>query len=178
MCSQHLEKRGERERGFSFVLLIKNDLVKWHTKCYLIVRSNNMERREGGGGTVTQSWLCPPGIGHRTLWSQMAHGTQWPQLQSTQLVSTTRNSAIPIATCLSRSSKYVVQNLNTCISLKNVIFRGRSQDGRGVERGEHFLPQKFIKRTFKRRVNSTKQLLHAGRGHQAPRKATQVFKRR
>ena len=37
--------------------------------------------------------------------------------------------------------------------------------------GDHFLPHKFIKRTFKRWVNSTKQLLNAGRGHQAPRKA-------
>ena len=55
---------------------------------------------------------------------------------------------------------------------------GRSQDGGGVGQGEHFLPHKFIKRVFKRRVNSTKQLLNAGRGHQAPRKATQVFKRR
>ena len=44
--------------------------------------------------------------------------------------------------------------------------------------GEHFLPHKFIKRTFKRQVNSTKQLLNAGREHQAPREATQVFKRR
>ena len=34
------------------------------------------------------------------------------------------------------------------------------------------------KRAFKRRVNSTKQLLNAGRGHQAPRKATQLFERR
>ena len=51
----------------------------------------------------------------------------------------------------------------------------RSQDGGGVGRGEHFLPHKFIKRAFKRRVNSTKQLLKAGRGHQAPRKATQLF---
>ena len=56
--------------------------------------------------------------------------------------------------------------------------RGRSQDGGGVGRGEHFLPYKFIKRAFKRRVNSTKQLLNAGRGHQAPRKATQLFERR
>ena len=56
--------------------------------------------------------------------------------------------------------------------------RGRSQGGGGVGRGEHFLPHKFIKRAFKRRVNSTKQLLNASRGHQAPRKATQVFKRR
>ena len=55
---------------------------------------------------------------------------------------------------------------------------GRSQDGRGVGQGEHFLPDKFIKRAFKRRVNSTKQLLNAGRGHQAPRKATQLFERR
>ena len=55
---------------------------------------------------------------------------------------------------------------------------GRSQDGRGVGWGEHFLPHKFIKRAFKCRVNSTKQLLTAGRGHQAPRKATQLFERR
>ncbi|XP_055415440.1 uncharacterized protein LOC129636178 isoform X4 [Bubalus kerabau] len=55
---------------------------------------------------------------------------------------------------------------------------GRSHDGGGVGQGEHFLPHKFIKRVFKRRVNSTKQLLNAGRGHQAPRKATQLFERR
>ena len=52
------------------------------------------------------------------------------------------------------------------------------KDGGGVGRGEHFLPHKFIKRTFKCWVNTRKQLLNAGRGHQAPRKATQVFKRR
>ena len=50
--------------------------------------------------------------------------------------------------------------------------------GGGVGWGEHFLPHKFIKRTFKCQVNSTKQLLNASRGHQAPRKATQVFERR
>ena len=58
------------------------------------------------------------------------------------------------------------------------MWRRRSQDGRGVGRGEHFLPHKLIKRAFKRRVNSTKQLLNASRGHQAPRKATQLFERR
>ena len=58
---------------------------------------------------------------------------------------------------------------------QKLIVPGRSQDGGGVGWGEHFLPQKFIKRAFKRRVNSTKQLLNAGRGHQAPRKATQLF---
>ena len=59
-----------------------------------------------------------------------------------------------------------------------IVSRGRSQDGGGVGRGEHFLPHKFIKRAFKRRVHSTKQLLNASRGHQAPRKATQLFERR
>ena len=63
-------------------------------------------------------------------------------------------------------------------STKNINFEGRSQDGGGVGRGEHFLPHKFIKRAFKRRVNSIKQLLNAGRGHQAPRKAIQLFERR
>ena len=50
-------------------------------------------------------------------------------------------------------------------------------DGGGVGRGEHFLPHKFIKRTFKHQVNSTKQLLNAGRGHQAPRKATHCLRK-
>ena len=58
------------------------------------------------------------------------------------------------------------------------VTTGRSQDGRGVGRGEHFLPHKFIKRAFKHRGNSTKQLLNAGRGHQALRKAAQLFERR
>ena len=48
---------------------------------------------------------------------------------------------------------------------------GRSQDGREIGRGDHFLPHKFIKRSFEHRANSTKQLLNAGGGHQAPRKA-------
>ena len=43
--------------------------------------------------------------------------------------------------------------------------------------GEHFLAHKFIKRTFKRQVDSTKQLLNAGRGHQAPRKATHCLQK-
>ena len=40
-----------------------------------------------------------------------------------------------------------------------------------------FSTHKFIKRTFKRRVNSTKQLLNAGRGHQAPRKAAHCLRK-
>ena len=40
----------------------------------------------------------------------------------------------------------------------------------GIGWGDHFLPHKFIKRSFERWTNSTKQLLNTGRGHQAPRK--------
>ena len=64
------------------------------------------------------------------------------------------------------------------ITKNNITGAGRSQDDGGVGWGEHFLPHKFIKRAFKRWVYSTKQLLNAGRGHQAPRKATQLFERR
>ena len=37
--------------------------------------------------------------------------------------------------------------------------------------GDHFLPYKFMERTFERWANSTKQLPIASRGHQASRKA-------
>ena len=70
----------------------------------------------------------------------------------------------------------VMTNLDSMLKSRDI--GERSQDGRGVGRGEHFLPHKFIKRAFKCRVNSTKQLLNAGRGHQAPRQATQLFERR
>ena len=70
-----------------------------------------------------------------------------------------------------------MNNILWCLNAKKGVM-GRRQDGGGVGRGEHFLPHKFSKRAFKRRVNSTKQLLNAGRGHQAPRKATQLFERR
>ena len=36
-----------------------------------------------------------------------------------------------------------------------------SQDGGGIEWGDHFLPYKFIERTIERRANFTKQLLIA-----------------
>ena len=48
---------------------------------------------------------------------------------------------------------------------------GRSQDGRGIGQGDHFLSYKFIKRITKRRANFTKQLLTASRRLQVPRKA-------
>ena len=74
--------------------------------------------------------------------------------------------------------QYVRQMLTSMKEEINNNTIRRSQDGGGVGRGEHFLPHKFIKRAFKRRVNPTKQLLNASRGHQAPRKAAQLFERR
>ena len=55
--------------------------------------------------------------------------------------------------------------------------RGRSQDGGGLGRGDHFLSYKFIERTTERWTNFTKQLLIASRGHQVPRKAAHCLGR-
>ena len=54
---------------------------------------------------------------------------------------------------------------------------GRSQDGRGIGRGDHLLSYKFIERTIEGSTNFTKQLLIASSGHQAPRKATHCLRR-
>ena len=43
--------------------------------------------------------------------------------------------------------------------------------------GDHFLFYKFIERTTERRTKSTKQLLIASSGHQAPRKAAHCLRR-
>ena len=53
--------------------------------------------------------------------------------------------------------------------------RRQSKDGGGIGWGDHFLPHKFIKRSFEYWATSTKQLLNAGGGHQAPRKADHSF---
>ena len=45
------------------------------------------------------------------------------------------------------------------------------EDDGGIGWGDHFLPYEFIERTSEHWANSTKQLLIASRGHQAPRKA-------
>ena len=41
-----------------------------------------------------------------------------------------------------------------------------------IGQGDHFLPHKFIERSFEHWANTTKQLLNAGWGHQTPRKAS------
>ena len=53
---------------------------------------------------------------------------------------------------------------------------GRSQDGRGIGRRDHFLSYKFIERTIEHWANFTK-LLITSRGHQASRKATHCLRR-
>ena len=58
-----------------------------------------------------------------------------------------------------------------------MIYEGEELRWRRKGWGEHFLPHKFIKRTFKHRVNYIKQLLNAGRGHQAPTKATHCLRK-
>ena len=37
--------------------------------------------------------------------------------------------------------------------------QGGGKDGGGIGQEDHFLPHKFLKRTFQRRANFTKQLL-------------------
>ena len=51
------------------------------------------------------------------------------------------------------------------------------EDGGGIGWGDRVLPHKFIKRSFEHRANSTKQLLNAGGGHQAPRKAAHCLQK-
>ena len=54
----------------------------------------------------------------------------------------------------------------------------RSQAGRGLGQGDHFLLHKFIERSCERWANSAKQLLIASRGHQHPEKQPTVFEKR
>ena len=51
------------------------------------------------------------------------------------------------------------------------------EDGGGIGQGDHFLPHKLIKRSFESWANTTKQLLNAGGGHQAPRKAVHCLQK-
>ena len=55
---------------------------------------------------------------------------------------------------ISEFSKLTAYKMNTQKSLAE-----GGKDGGGIGREDHFLPYKFLKRTFQRRANSTKQLL-------------------
>ena len=67
----------------------------------------------------------------------------------------------------------VTQIMNCLLQNSDLNWKkeGRSQDGGGIGWGDHFLPCKFIERTFECWANLTKQLLTASRRHQVPRKA-------
>ena len=62
-------------------------------------------------------------------------------------------------------------------SLKRMTMGRQSQDGGGIEWGDHFLPHRFSKTSFECGVTSTKQLLNAFREHQAPRKAAHCLQK-
>ena len=55
--------------------------------------------------------------------------------------------------------------------------RQQSQDGRKIGQGDNFIPYKLIKRSFECWATSTKQLLNAGGGYQAHRKAAQSLQK-
>ena len=75
---------------------------------------------------------------------------------------------------ISIAGRYITVNLGSGIEVRTssilgskVVKRGRSEDGRGIGQGDHFLPYKFIERTIERWANFTKQLLTASRRFQA-----------
>ena len=63
------------------------------------------------------------------------------------------------------------------VMCKKYAYQNQSQDGLGIGWGDHFLPHKFIKRSIECLATSTKQILNAGRGHQAPRKVAQSLQK-
>ena len=70
---------------------------------------------------------------------------------------------------LFRGSGTERQNSNQ-VRIKSIYRRWRS-----LGRGDHFLSYEFIERTTERWTNTTKPLLIASSGHQAPRKGAIVF---
>ena len=67
--------------------------------------------------------------------------------------------------------------LKCCSTVNNLCWGCVHKMSRETGWGDHFLPHKFIERTFEHWANSTKQLLNAGRGHQAPRKAAHCLRK-
>ena len=54
--------------------------------------------------------------------------------------------------------KTIISFVTTFLS-ENCTLELRGKDGGGIGWQDHFLPHKFLKRTFQRRANFTKQLL-------------------
>ena len=63
------------------------------------------------------------------------------------------------------------------LSWNDLQIRGAVLRWQRIGWGDHFLSNKFLKRTFEHWANSTEQLLNAGRGHQAPRKPADCLRK-
>ena len=82
--------------------------------------------------------------------------------------------------------RFVIMSINICNCVifllywtfyVNIIFVPEGSEemealevGGGIGQGDHFLPDRFIERSFEHWANSTEQLLNVDRGHQVPRK--------
>ena len=96
-----------------------------------------------------------PGLLHcRQILYQLSH-KETPRVQESQ----------------SNSSRIVVK------TTKAIDIGGRSQDGRGIGRGDHFLSYKFMERRIEWWTKFTKKLLIPSSGHQVPRKAAHCLRR-
>ena len=118
-----------------------------------------------------------PGNHHR-IWIQPLPQRQTPQLRITMTLRTFFFLFTFKSNCLFPISTFTLHLLSAVVISSHFFFfkkinnKGeRSQDGRGIGWGDHFLPYKFTKISSECWATSTKQLLNAGRGHQAPRKA-------
>ena len=100
--------------------------------------------------------------------SQDSLASLCPPIHSYFVTNDAQSSTIPH---LVRSALKVSETKTLKNSSEELRWR-RSRTGRTL------YPPQIHQKNIKCRVNSTKQLLNAGRGHQAPRKATQVFERR
>ena len=104
-------------------------------------------------------WITPPGPCSALTSSPLISVTEY----TAHNIWRRRNQLLPLRQLGEREDKELLV--------------GRSQDGRGIGRGDHSLSYKFIKRITERRTNFTKQLLIASWGHQAPRKATHCLRK-
>ena len=113
--------------------------------------------------SVVSDFLWPHGLQHaRPLYPS-------PLLKFTQTHVHWVSDAIQPSHPLSSPSPPVF-NLSQHQGLfKWLSLAGRSQDGRGIGWGDHFLSYKFIEKTIERWTKFTKQLLIASSGHQAPK---------
>ena len=71
-----------------------------------------------------------------------------------------------------RQAALSIKNSQSLLKLTSRIHGRWWRNRRG-----HFLPDKFIERSFEQWANTTKQLLNAGRGHQAPTKVAHCLQK-